>query len=227
MHPHTQSSKPLPIASPLVHEKALEMVSNAESKRGIAIDLGTGEGYFAKRLLAKGFSYIVCVDINAQRFKLKHNPFIDLVIADLDHGLPFRSEAFYMASAIEVIEHLFNVKLFIEEVHRILKQAGILILTTPNVEHVLSRLYFLFSGRLYHFWKSYEEHVTPIFSWKLKRLIQDLFVIENVTFNRTVRWPKVPLLRGRPLIPVKSPGKLLGEIWIFRLRKLGFSTPHK
>lgn len=212
--------EPLPDAAPLVHEKALHMLNEDEIKRESCFGLRNGSGSLRQSSLDRGALYVVCVDIDPSSFKLKHHPLVDLVIADLNYNLPFRGSAFDVASAIEVIEHLFNVKLFVEEVHRVLKLDGVSIVTAPNVEHILSRLYFLFTGRLWHFFRGSEwKHVTPIFSWKFKRLIQGFFTIEKTTFNRVVTWPKIPLLRGKPLIPTKNPGKLPGEIWIFKLRK--------
>lgn len=152
---------PRPDAAPLVHERALEIIGVMRLQGKTALDLGTGEGAFAEALLRRGASFVVCVDKDPSRFKLKSNPFTSLIVTDLDYGLPFRDSAFDIVTAIEVIEHLFNIGLFVREIHRVLKSNGIFLMTTPNVEHILSRLYFLFTGRLWQFFKGSEwKHVT-------------------------------------------------------------------
>jgi 2-polyprenyl-3-methyl-5-hydroxy-6-metoxy-1,4-benzoquinol methylase len=45
--------------------------------------------------------------------------------------------------ASEIIEHVFNTDFFIEELKRILKPIGIIILTTPNMHSATNRLLFL------------------------------------------------------------------------------------
>lgn len=210
----------VPDASPLVHERALELLDEIGIAGKKVVDLGAGSGAFTEKLLLRGAAYVVALDIDASRFGLLGSPLVDFVIADLETGIPLRDEGFQVAVAIEVIEHLFNVKSFIEEIHRILKRNGVLVLTTPNVEHLLSRIYFLFSGRLWHFFRGSDwKHVTPIFSWKLRQLVRGLFVVERVSLNRPVSWPLIPGLRGKPLLPLRNPGRLLGEIWVYRLRK--------
>jgi SAM-dependent methyltransferase len=78
--------------------------------------------------------------------------------------------------AIEIIEHLENPFRFARECAKLLKPGGFLFLTTPNVEAILSRLIFLYTGRLNSFGE-YETvrpaHITPIFKWKLDMLLDE------------------------------------------------------
>jgi len=93
-------------------------------------------------------------------------------IVDLNAGhLPFPDNAFDLVTITEVVEHLENYHVIIREIYRVLKKNGQIIITTPNILNMKSRINFLKSG----FWtlfgplplktKSLEStggHITPI-----------------------------------------------------------------
>jgi SAM-dependent methyltransferase len=55
------------------------------------------------------------------------------VVADLDRGaLPFKSGSFALVGAFDVIEHVADLVVLMEEVHRVLRPGGVLRLTTPH-----------------------------------------------------------------------------------------------
>jgi len=56
-----------------------------------------------------------------------------VVKADVEKGLPFPSNSFDIVSANQIIEHLVEVDFFIEEIHRVLKPDGYLVLATENL----------------------------------------------------------------------------------------------
>ncbi len=70
--------------------------------------------------------------------------------ADLERPLPFGDGEFDAAFSVEGIEHLENGFAFVRELHRVLKPAGRLVLTTPNITGIRSRLRFLGSGFHHH-----------------------------------------------------------------------------
>jgi 2-polyprenyl-3-methyl-5-hydroxy-6-metoxy-1,4-benzoquinol methylase len=69
--------------------------------------------------------------------------------ADLNGRLPFDDRSFDVVFSIEGIEHLTDRYRYLRELHRVLKPAGTLILTTPNIVSVRSRVRFFGSG-FYH-----------------------------------------------------------------------------
>lgn len=73
------------------------------------------------------------LDLNAKGLKkMKHvDPETNLLRADAWH-LPFRNESFDTVVAGEIIEHISNIGFFLDEVHRVLRQNGILLGDTPN-----------------------------------------------------------------------------------------------
>jgi len=65
---------------------------------------------------------------------------------NLDAPLPWPGQSFDAVISTEGIEHLENHFSFLREVNRILKPAGVLVLTTPNITALRSRVRFLGSG---------------------------------------------------------------------------------
>jgi len=70
----------------------------------------------------------------------------NFVKANLDGALPWPDQTFDLVISTEGIEHLENHYSFLREVNRVLKPGGTLILTTPNITALRSRVRFLGSG---------------------------------------------------------------------------------
>jgi SAM-dependent methyltransferase len=67
-------------------------------------------------------------------------------IADLNHTLPWPDACFDVVFSIEGIEHLESRFNFLREAHRVLKPQGLLVITTPNIVSLRSRVRFLGSS---------------------------------------------------------------------------------
>jgi 2-polyprenyl-3-methyl-5-hydroxy-6-metoxy-1,4-benzoquinol methylase len=65
---------------------------------------------------------------------------------NLDGPLPWKDQTFDALFSTEGIEHLENHYSFLREMCRILKPGGLLVLTTPNITALRSRLRFFGSG---------------------------------------------------------------------------------
>ena len=106
------------------------------------LDAPCGGGQLAAALAQAGFeTWGADVDTAAQsllgeRFRL----------VDLNGPWPWPSAFFDVVCSVEGIEHLENHFAFLREVHRLLRPGGVLILTTPNIVSLRSRVRFLGSG---------------------------------------------------------------------------------
>jgi len=90
---------------------------------GMIIELGSGNKELAALTKTK-IKNLTMTDIAGDK---------DIMKADFNHQLPFKSSSFTGAISLEVIEHLINHELFLKEIHRILKSKGWLIISTPNI----------------------------------------------------------------------------------------------
>jgi SAM-dependent methyltransferase len=67
---------------------------------------------------------------------------------DLNEFLPFKSGTFDAVNLIEVIEHIEHQAQLIREIGRVLKPGGVVLVSTPNILNMFSRVRFLFTGFL-------------------------------------------------------------------------------
>ncbi|HXI32725.1 MAG TPA: class I SAM-dependent methyltransferase [Gemmatimonadales bacterium] len=59
----------------------------------------------------------------------------DILIHDISQGLPFPADSYDFAFCLEILEHLPDPFQAIGEIHRLLKPAGVLIVSVPNPYH--------------------------------------------------------------------------------------------
>ncbi|MFC1658187.1 class I SAM-dependent methyltransferase [Candidatus Omnitrophota bacterium] len=124
-----------------LHNKVIEVLER--QPKGRLLDLGSGVGNLARRAQGMGFAVTAC-DAESGQFKYKHE--IEFRQGDLNQGLPFGEEAFDCVVMLEVVEHLENPYFAFKEISRVLKAEARLILSTPNIMNLRSRMRFLFEG---------------------------------------------------------------------------------
>lgn len=112
------------------YAKALSLLSRQPLSQ--AIDLGAGAGELAT-LLKSQIDKITCVDYAKGYVQALRKQGFTAVQADLNQPLQFPSHQFDLVTSLEVIEHLVNHELFLEEINRLLKPKGYLLISTPNI----------------------------------------------------------------------------------------------
>lgn len=116
--------------------------------KGRILDLGCGDGDYGRRLKDLGFD-VVAGDIDLARFKYKNE--IEFKHCDITKGMPFSDNYFDYVLLIEVVEHLRNPYVVMPEINRIIEPNGSLVMSTPNILNLKSRLRFLFEGAYDYF----------------------------------------------------------------------------
>lgn len=97
------------------------------------LDMASGVGYGTEMLGRKSKSTFG-LDIDKESLVYAQQQFGSSASFVLGDALntPFKDNYFDVIVAFEMIEHLHKPKVFLNEVHRILKKGGLLIISTPN-----------------------------------------------------------------------------------------------
>lgn len=114
------------------------------------VDLSCGEGSLVNELREKGCRAIgtryKSGDYIIKNDRLQETSSLIVEGVDLTKPLPFDDSHFDVVTLTEVVEHLSEYRKLIYEVGRILKPGGILLLSTPNIHRLHSRICFLLTG---------------------------------------------------------------------------------
>jgi SAM-dependent methyltransferase len=107
--------------------------------KGDLLEVGCGEGRGIGRLLPHVRSYWAIDKIaSAIETLQKRFPAAQLVAGNLP-PLPYPDASFDSLVSFQVIEHIEDDKLFLKEIHRVLRPGGVALITTPNRPMSLSR----------------------------------------------------------------------------------------
>lgn len=120
---------------------------------GKQLEVGYSKGGFSDYLSQMGWDG-TALDLNTHK-----HPAIKTIECDLNEGFPVESDQFDVVTAGEVIEHMMDEGIFLDECHRVLKKGGTLVVTTPNLAYSLNRLrifigktpLFVYAPYHYHF----------------------------------------------------------------------------
>ena len=160
-------------ASAGLHEKAFGHFRQFVSPGAKVLDLGSGMGAWAKRLHDGNYNVTAC-DLDADRPPFDF-PYM-AVNLNQDFGGRFAEGGYDAVTIIEVIEHLENPRHVFRQIKQILRQNGIVLLTTPNASGVYSRLRFFFTGEMAMFSNDayvVNGHITPLTAWHLDKVIRE------------------------------------------------------
>lgn len=229
-----------------VHEKVLACMKRFQG--GIVLDAPSGQGALSEELEVAGFK-VFQGDLARENIFYRNGRCTQL---DLNGFLPFKEDSFDYVVCVEGVEHLENPHRLIEEFARLVKEDGYLIITTPNVMALKSRLRFLFYGYLdffryfgplpmeeRHRTREFDhQHINPVFYGEMKFILEKFgFCLEAIETNREVRkWKAIfPFLKK--IVRAKTKKKfrddpfvlsdtlLEGEILIFLAkRRAGMRT---
>jgi SAM-dependent methyltransferase len=189
--------------------------------RGVALDLAAGQGPLSHALQKKGFQ-VTATEVFPEQFKA---PDVRCVKVNLNERTPFEDASFDLVLAVEIIEHLEAPRAFLREIFRILKPGGLVIVTTPNISSIPSRVFFLATGNFDLFIPdesrlkdafSHEAdgHISPIPNWMMRYFLKELgYQLETETYTMAY----LPLVSRKVLQYLRGP--LLGRCGIFAARK--------
>jgi len=102
---------------------------NGKGKR--ALDIGCAFGYVADLLMKLKYE-VVGLDISTYAIHKAHETSVspNFLVSDACH-IPFKNNAFSLITCFELLEHIPNPQLLMDEIETLLKRDGICIWTTP------------------------------------------------------------------------------------------------
>lgn len=97
------------------------------------LDLGCDTGLWSMALAQKACSrQLFGMEIVPERAAIASQNGVQVTMANITDGLPYKDAFFDIIHANQVIEHLSDLDLFMTEIYRVLKKGGQVILSTEN-----------------------------------------------------------------------------------------------
>lgn len=107
----------------------------------VVLDSGCGTGYGAYEL-SKSARKVIGIDIAKEAIDFCRNNYTKANIEFLEmdiRSIKFDSQSFDCVVSFETLEHIYEQEQFLQEVKRVLKPGGILIISTPDKENYRKR----------------------------------------------------------------------------------------
>lgn len=195
----------LHLSAPGIHDVVCRLL--ADAPRGRLLDPATGTGSLIPRLLALGYA-VEAGDIDPRNYTLLSPP---CRVLDLAEPLPWADASFDVIVCLETLEHLPGPRHTLREFARVLRPGGRLVISTPNVQSLLSRIKFLLWGTLDFFdtlrpgdpapfWLG-KGHISPLHFPVLQHaLLAAGFTVEVVATNRSALESVGARLGARPAL---------------------------
>ena len=155
------------------------------------LDLGSAENSLKIRNITTFLN-----DIQFQTDVMSEEDKKRFLVFDCDENFPINDETFDIITAMDLIEHLENPWHLMRECRRILKDDGILTLSTPNILSPFSQLEFIRTnyfqlfkeGHMYLETEKVRNHINPIASWEINFIAKDIGLTPLImTYNNNLQ----------------------------------------
>ncbi len=137
----------VPVRQPvyIYREKAYSIFRrlNPAKKPLKLLDVGCQDGTFALRLKSLGYD-VTGLEISRLEVAKARKRGVRAFVGSAEEAFPFKGGFFDAAYAGDIIEHLYDTDFFLSEVGRVLKPAGVFVVTTPNLASLWNRARLLF-----------------------------------------------------------------------------------
>ncbi len=133
----------MPPMKEAIHSKVRNLVKTFVAAGGSVLEISCGSGMILSRLHDDGY------DVRGTNFS-KHEPNpdgfkIDLGV-DVMESLPYDDATFDCVLIVDVIEHIADHPAAVRNMSRVLRPGGHLIIASPNINRISSRLHFFLTG---------------------------------------------------------------------------------
>jgi 2-polyprenyl-3-methyl-5-hydroxy-6-metoxy-1,4-benzoquinol methylase len=119
-----------------IERTRVEIILKSVRGRGKVVDVGCGEGFVLSKIES---SLVVGVDVSETAARQAAQGGTATVVRSYAESLPFSDSYFDAAVCSEVLEHTINPKKVVEELVRVVRPGGRIILSIPN-EPLINRI---------------------------------------------------------------------------------------
>ncbi|MBI5839375.1 MAG: class I SAM-dependent methyltransferase [Chloroflexi bacterium] len=171
---------------------------------GRALDIGCGPGYFLTAAQKLGYD-VYGLDPSDYIVSQAGKTWGDRIQLGTIETADYEPESFDLVVAFDTFEHIYDPKLFVKSIHRLLKPGGVLAITTPDPTSTLSKI----SGKN---WVSFKlpEHV---FYWSpatIRRVLEEEYDVLEV--RSAGQYATLGFLFRRLFRLSNNPGKFLNAV---------------
>jgi len=160
--PQMPYDRKIPLVSNLFKKRITIAIKFAKLKdNSVILDVGSREGYLLKTIRKFNVS-CQCYGIEKNKNVLKEIETCDIRLADAKQ-MPFEPEFFDVVFVLDVLEHIEEIEKTINEIRRVLKPEGFVILSGPTESRFYKFCRVLYRRKLEH-----EEHVHTIYDIEKK-----------------------------------------------------------
>jgi ubiquinone/menaquinone biosynthesis C-methylase UbiE len=150
-----------------VNSMETELVRNYCKDKEV-LEIGCGTGLILKEI-RKTTSFDVGIDLSREMLKISNSKGLRVIQGDVV-ALPFEDECFDITFSFKVLSHVPEIKKAIEEIARVTKKGGVLILEFYNPFSFKFLINKAFSSHVYQNFYSY---------WELKKMIPSNLKLES------------------------------------------------
>lgn len=169
-----------------------EAIKDFKTSSGFILDAGSGTGSYTNWLVKHTHCQVVALDISLRLLQSiqkeallgdnQRRPY--LVRASLE-ALPFKNKSFDRILCTQVVEHLLNDKIGCKQLYSVLKERGVMILTTDNAENHVTKIFEFPVSSLKRFFNLQSE---PLFLHRDYYNEELQILLQNAGFSITKAW---------------------------------------
>ena len=128
--------------------ESLEEYGDIKRKKGIVLDCGCGFGSYYSLTKDLNTLYLDLSYNQLKRFGKKYGLRSNRICGDI-LNLPFKDNTFDLILCINILEHVVDIDRALKELHRVLKDEGVLLVVAVNRESIIREEIFN-EFRIYH-----------------------------------------------------------------------------
>jgi len=202
------NNEPEELYAHVIHSSRVERILDfTRDIRGKILDIGCFDGYVTEKIQRQGGKEVIGMDRLKKALKIAEGRGIQTRLADIDNEfIDFPDNYFDCVVAADVLPTVFDPDAVIEDIYRVLKPGGKLIVTVPNLASISNRLLMMLGFGPFkwevrphqgNYWRYFTfgtmRELLSDYHFDVQSIASNIFVcpLVRIWFNR---WPLVRVL---------------------------------